>query len=111
MIELIVLNYLTETLDVNVYMEEQEEPESSYIIIEKTSGGETNFIKNAVIAIQSYGSSKYEAATLNESVKDAMRDIITLDTVSSCKLNSDYDYTDTTKKKYRYQAVFDLVYF
>ena len=31
--------------------------------------------------------------------------------VGSCELNSDYNYTDGTKKEYRYQAVFDLVYY
>ena len=31
--------------------------------------------------------------------------------VASCRLNSDYNFTDTTKKQYRYQAVFDIVYY
>ena len=53
----------------------------------------------------------YEAAILNEKMKDAINDITDLDSVSSAKLNSDYNYTDTARKKYRYQAVFDFVYF
>ena len=31
--------------------------------------------------------------------------------IAACRLNSDYNFTDTAKKKYRYQAVFDLVYY
>lgn len=31
--------------------------------------------------------------------------------ISKCTLNSDYNYTDTARKKYRYQAVYDIVYF
>ena len=34
-----------------------------------------------------------------------------LDAVSASRLNSDYNFTDTTTKRYRYQAVYDLVYF
>lgn len=30
--------------------------------------------------------------------------------ISKAKLNSDYNYTDTTTKSYRYQAVYDLVF-
>ena len=44
-------------------------------------------------------------------MKAAMEKIIELDDISKCELNSDYNYTDTNRKKYRYQAVFDIVYF
>ena len=40
-----------------------------------------------------------------------MRNIIELDNVSKAKLNSDYNYTDTAKKRYRYQAVYEVIYF
>ena len=62
------------------------------------------------LSIISYAESLYYAAALNEDVKQAMDDIIALDTVSSAELNSDYNFTDTETKKYRYQAVYDLVY-
>lgn len=61
--------------------------------------------------MQSYGGSLYEAARLNHTVKTAMRDAVTLDDVISCKLNSDYNYTDEETKRYRYQAVFDIRYY
>ena len=51
------------------------------------------------------------AAELNEQVKAAMEDLADLDEVSACRLNSDYNFTDTTTKHYRYQAVFDLVFY
>ena len=53
----------------------------------------------------------YEAAVLNERVKKAMDDIAVLSNVSKSELNSDYNFTDTTKKEYRYQAVYDITYF
>ena len=40
-----------------------------------------------------------------------MDGIIELDCITSCELNTDYDFTNTNKKKYRYQAVYDLVFY
>ena len=44
-------------------------------------------------------------------MKEAMKKIVEMDDISKCQLNSDYNYTDTTRKKYRYQAVYDMVHF
>lgn len=111
MIEKIVLDYLNETLSVPVYLEKPTTPISEYIIIEKTGSGIENYIRSATIAIQSYADSLFYAAELNEKVKVAMDNIIVLDDVSKSELNSDYNFTDTTKKEYRYQAVYDLVHY
>jgi len=107
MIEEIVLNYLNHKMDVDVRMEEEKIKEE-YILIEKTGGGEE---KKAVIAIQSFADSLYRAAKLNEEVKKAMKSIVELKDISKCDLNTDYNYTDIAKKKYRYQAVFDITYY
>lgn len=82
-----------------------------YVLIEKTGSGETDHIKRATFAIQSYAGSLYSAALLNENVKEVMKNIVDLDEISKCSLNSDYNYTDTGRKKYRYQAVFDIVHY
>ena len=110
MIEKIVLDYLKEVLNVPVYMEKPQEMPTQFVLIEKTGSSEENFILSATIALQSYAESLYLAAELNEKVKKAMNDIIVLNTVSKSKLNTDYNFTDTAKKLYRYQAVYDLVY-
>lgn len=111
MIEKIVLDYLNNTLTVPAYMEmpEEDRPER-FVLLEKTGGSGENFIYSATLAIQSYAESLYEAAALNEEVKTAMSNIIVLNSVSSAKLNTEYNFTDTIKKKYRYQAVYDLFY-
>ena len=51
------------------------------------------------------------AAVLNDKVKKAMDKMIELPEISSCKLNSDYNFTDTETKRYRYQAVYNIVFF
>ena len=111
MIEEIVIQYLNEHLDVSVFGEEQSDEIESYVVVDKTGGYEENYIAYGTIAVQSYASTKYNASKLNEQVKSAMRNIIELGSVSKVELNSDYNFTDTTKKKYRYQAVFNLTYF
>ncbi|RGG57694.1 hypothetical protein DW762_02305 [Ruminococcus sp. AM29-19LB] len=111
MIEQIVRDYLEEQLGIPVRMEEEAGLPEEYIVVEKTGSGQTNHIKRATLAVQSYSSSLYQAASLNERVKEAMEKIIEMDDISKCELNSDYNYTDTARKKYRYQAVFDIVHF
>ena len=111
MIEKIVRNHLDQTLDVPVYMERPEQEPEEYVIVEKTGSSRENFIKSATIAVKSHANSLLRAAELNEQVKDAMDTIITLNEVCRAELNSDYNFTDTETKKYRYQAVYDLVHY
>lgn len=111
MIEQTIYEYLGEKLSVKVYLEEEPDTPDEYVLIEKTAGGKVNYISRATVAIQSYAKSLYRASEINEDVKNAMEEIVTLDEISRCTLNSDYNYTDTTRKKYRYQAVFDIVHY
>lgn len=110
MVEKIMLDYLSENMTVPVFMEEPVDDLTSYVVLEKTGSSEANHIPTATIAVQSYGESLYDAASLNESVKTIMKDAIQLDTISAIRLNSDYNFTDTTTKKYRYQALFVVTY-
>jgi hypothetical protein len=109
MIEEIVLNYLSKNLDVFVGLEEPSKVQE-YVIIEKTGSSCSDFVMSATIALKSHADTLHKAAKLNEAVKSAMNNIVSLGEVSSSKLHTDYNFTDTTKKKYRYQAVYDLVY-
>jgi len=110
MVEKIMLDYLSANLTVPVFMEEPTEDLTAYVLIEKTGSSEQDHIPTAILAIKSYGASLYDAATLNDIVKPVVKSAIELDTISSVRLNSDYDFTDTTTKKYRYQALFVVTY-
>ena len=112
-IEETVRNYLNEQLDCPVWLEVPEgiSPPAEYVLIQKTASGRTNHIDSAIIAIQSYGERLVDAMDLNESVKAAMDSLITLDSVSRAALNSDYNFTDTQTKVYRYQAVYDITHY
>lgn len=111
MIEKIILNYLNSKLKVPVVMEEPAVKPTSLVVVQKTGSSRVNYIFSATVAIQSYGGSLLEAAELNEAVKDAMFGITEVDEVASVRLNSDYNFTDSATKKYRYQAVFELTHY
>ena len=110
MIELIVLNYLKNVLGTPVYLEIPENAPEQFILLDKTGSSRSNRIEFATFAIQSYAESMYKAAQLNDRVKAAMDAMPYTEDVGRVQLNSDYNYTDTTSKRYRYQAVYDLTY-
>lgn len=111
MIELIILNHLKDKVNVPVELEKPSSQTGSYVVFEKTSGGKSNHLPSATFAFQSYADSLYNAAVLNDKVKTAVESLIELDEIRGLDLNSDYNFTDTTTKEYRYQAVYDIRYY
>lgn len=111
MIEKIVLDYLTKTMGIQVFTEKEADMPKEYFMVEKTGSSKDDHIKQATIAVQSYAASAYKAAMLNEKLKEVMENMVEINDVSRCSLNSDYPYHDADKKEYRYQAVFDITYF
>lgn len=115
-IEVIVIRYLGEQLDVPVYAEVPPTVPGSYVVIQRTGGGVTNYIETASVAVQSCvqcaadGTGKLASIKLNEQVKAAMQGMAALPVVSSCRLERSYDFTDPDTKTYRYQSVFTIVY-
>ncbi|MCQ2509398.1 MAG: hypothetical protein MJ116_02900 [Lachnospiraceae bacterium] len=106
-IEEIVRNHLEAKLTVPVKVKKDEScPE--YVLLEKTGGGKENLIFSASITVQSYGKNLYDAALLNEEVKQAMDKLTEVDQVTRCDLNSDYHFPDPDIKAERYQAVFNI---
>lgn len=115
MIEITVLNYLlgkSLSVDNNVFCEVPEKDiPKEYVLIEKTGSNRINRIDQAMITIQSISQeSLLDAMKLNEEVKEAMDEIVELPEIFRCELNSDYNFTNTRTKEYRYQAVFNLFY-
>ena len=114
MVELIVLNYLEDELTVPCAMQEPANKtpgNDRFVVLEKTGSSKTNHIYTATFAIHSYAPTLYEAAQLNEEVKSAMYDIITLDEITRVSLISDYAFTKESTKQPRYQAVFELSHY
>lgn len=111
MIEKIVLNHLSAHLSQDVYMENPTPLPDSYVLVEKTGSSKRNQVNSATIAIQSYSTSMYGAASLNEEVKTCMDQLILNDTIARVELETDYNFTNTATKQYRYQAVYNITYY
>ncbi len=112
MIEKILYDYLNEKLTVPVYMEIPNPIPGRFYLLEKTSGGlDDEEIYRATFALQSYGASLLDSATMNVAGINAMLAAAELDDVSEVNLNSDYNYSDTTRKRHRYQAVFNITHY
>lgn len=109
MIETITRNYLDDNLSVSVYMEAPTVG-TSFCVIERIGGSLVDSVNSCRIAIQSYAKTMLSAAQLNEEVKMVMSEFCKLPMIGSAKLVTDHNHTDTNKKRYRYQAVYD-VYF
>lgn len=111
-IEKRIISVLSQILSVPVMAELPKNPVFPCVVIEKTAGGYDTTIEDATIAVQSYGLSMLEAAELNEQVKWAMLDgLYEQNYITKVTLNTDYNFTDTTAERYRYQAVFDIKYY
>lgn len=112
MIETVLLNYLNGLdLSATVYMEQPKVKPEAFFVLEKTGGSSTNHINESTMVIQSYGKTLYQAASMNEEIKQAMSESIFLDEIASVQLNSDYNYTDESAKQYRYQSVFVVTHY
>ena len=111
MIETTVLDYLRDRLGVPVTMEVPEGASGTFVVLEKTGSSRQNYIRRATLAVQSYAPTLLLAAQLDDRVIEAMLALPKLDRVATCRLERDYNFTDTETKKYRYQAVFAVTYY
>ena len=105
-----LLDYLGEALSVGVYMESPEEL-TNYILLDQTGSSRNDHIITTTIAVQSYAPSLYEAMVLNESVKAAMDGFAQLANVTRVELDTDYNFTNTATKQYRWQAVYLITHY
>lgn len=105
-----LIEYLTGKLDVYVGVSAPEST-SGYVLIDQTGSNNRNHITTTTIAVQSYGASLEDAIRLNETAKSAMMDFANEDEVSGVKLDTEYNFTNTATKQYRWQAVFEITHY
>lgn len=110
MISKTLLDYLSANLNVLVVMEAPAQP-TNYILIDQTGSSQINHIKTTTLAIQSYGATLYKAMQLNERLKGAMGGFAELDEIINVELETDYNFTNTTTKQYRWQAVYQITHY
>ncbi|MBQ1571990.1 MAG: hypothetical protein IIZ78_12740 [Clostridiales bacterium] len=105
-----LLEYLNENLSVEVYAEAPEAL-TNYVLLDQTGSTRSNHIVTTTIAIQSYAPSLIEAMQLNDQVTAQMEGFAELAQVTRCELTTDYNFTNTASKQYRWQAVWDITHY
>lgn len=104
-------DFLTDILDVPVYLDNPSH-DDSYVTIELTGRTKENRVETGIFAIQTHATRRLVASQLADTVDAAMEDLLELDDISRVEKNSGfYNFTDTTTKEYRYQAIFEITFF
>ena len=111
MIEKLVRKYLNDNMTVKAYIEKPPEQPEKYLEIERVGHTESNFIYTTTLAIKSMAGSLFFAAELNDEVIAVMNRMIALPEIVSVYCSDSYNHTDTTKKEYRYQAIFEITHY
>lgn len=112
MIEETVKNYLDTVFaddGIPVYLETPKNLPDKFIVFQLIDRGKENYINEATIEFRSYAGSKYDAAVLDETLRNALEtwnegSDITL------HLGGGNDDQDSILKKYRYRCYYNLYY-
>lgn len=110
-IEKFIIDKLKSKLGIPVYGEVPKDIKYPFLVVSKTGGKDNNHIRNHGIIVQSYNTTLLKAAELSELVVDAMYEIEACDEICSISLDGNYPFNDSTNKRYRYQAVFQVYYY
>lgn len=110
-IEKRVRAYLKAKLNIPVYLEEPEEKVTKYAIVEKVGSSVENYIYGAMINVTCYDSTLSLTADLNDEIVEYMERMPDEDLkIYDCFLNSEYNATETSTHRYRYESLFDMTY-
>lgn len=83
-----------------------------FITVEKTGSQQIGIeLFQSTIAVQSWDTTKMKAAELSDEVCKVLRAMPDEEDEVTRSGGSDYDFTDTATKRYRYQAVFTLTHY
>lgn len=110
MIETVVLDYL-KAHGLKVFTEVPAKPPTEFYVLEKTGSSRTEHIFESTFALQAYGTSMLHAAQMSEDAKRILENLIALSSISRVSAIRDYNFTDPTTKKYRYQIVFTIIHY
>lgn len=109
MIEKTVLDYLNNK-KWKAYAEKPDVPPKEYALVAKVNGSQTHFLRRAVVDIQVYSDSTYNASLLNEAMITDMSDFDDA-SVSECNLIGEMIYNDLSHGVYSYQTSWEIYYY
>ena len=111
-IESLIINHLnTGLVGVEAHSLIPNHRPDSFVVVERTGGNIENHIKYGMFVTDCYGKTPLDAAELCETVISLMESLVEHDEVSSVRLNSHYNDTDTALHEFKYGALFEITYY
>ena len=112
MIDTIIRDYLLEQIEnIAIVFEQPANRPSSFILLQKIDGGETNKLKASTFSIKTKALKQYDSAVLNENIKDAMLGIAVLDEISGIRQGGEYGRIDTSNTMYEYETIWNIYHY
>ena len=85
--------------------------DAALVIVSRLGGGTENRIRRARLAVQSYGTTLYDAAARNEAAIQALATLTNDSAVSACRIETSYIFSDEARKRPRYQSIVHVTYY
>ena len=114
LIETRVIAHLSALLDgcaVAAEVPEDFPDDGALVVVEKVGESVVNRIRQARLAVQSYGDTLLHAAERNEAALAALSSLTDDPVVTACRPETSYNFSDEVRKRYRYQAVVHVSYY
>ena len=109
MIEATLIGYLRNELGVHVSASVPRDRPQRFVTVERTGGALDQFRDLPMFAVQAWGVSAADAASLADDVRKALPGLIEVDEVARVNVGSTYNFPDPDSGQARYQTVCDLV--
>lgn len=111
-LEKFLIDWIARKTGYDVHAEVPEGHPAEFYTVERTGSHTVNRVATVTVAIKSWNSaSTYAAAEMNDGLKREMETLVQEPEISACRLSTDYPFTDTETKYYRYQAVYNITTF
>lgn len=112
MIEKVILDYLTTSLSVPVYMEQPDDQTREFVLIQLIGASKTDRLRTSTLQFTVFGASMYRAAFLCDQLTQVMDAVPEhLDSISRSHYGGSYNATFTAEKTYRYRATYELTHY
>lgn len=95
--------------EIGVFLEIPKPLPATFVVFQLIERGKENQIDACTLEFRSYAPSKYEAAVLDEKVREAMERLNETTDISA-RLGGGNDNPDTNFKRYRYRCYYNLFY-
>lgn len=110
MIEMDIVQYLTDNLGIKVGMEKPTGSDDNFVVLERLGGNEVNKINHGTFALYSFGATLMEAIQTDITVRGLMAQACVDGLFFSFEIEDNRNDSDFELKEYCYRTEFDISY-